>query len=69
VGHVAFYEAHNSVGHRSVISYNNLSMSSIFESGWGALGGGYCSGGQYINAASFGAPHRQRLHGPNWNNL
>jgi hypothetical protein len=57
-GQVAFYEAPNPWGPWSVISYANLSMANIFNSGWGApsggLGGGYCNGSTYVNGGSTG---------------
>ncbi|MFL6606314.1 MAG: hypothetical protein ACJ8R9_33990 [Steroidobacteraceae bacterium] len=47
-GQVAFYEAPNPWGPWSNIAYTNLSMSNIYNSGWGmpppgGLGGGFCT--------------------------
>src|SRR5580658_3370123 len=61
-GQTAFYEAPNPWGPWSVSSYNNLSMSSVFESGWGALGGGLQRRTIYQRCFTR-SPHRQRIHG------
>ena len=58
-GQVAFYEAPDPWGPWSAISYTNLSMSNIFDSGWGmpepgGLGGGFCVDGEYKRSDGLG---------------